>query len=387
MRTKLTKHKKHSKHVKTRKLKKNIILPNLTPEEINEVSEVIFQETFKSPLDNSVNPSYSPSINKELVTLKSISREKVINCNNEKAFELKEPLQIGISKKIFGKNCVPYNDPKAVKFLLKNLSANKHIKIDKIIPPIQSQSNCWFNTMFVTLFVSDKGRKFFHFFRQLMIEGIQADGSSIPLNIRNGFALLNYAIECCLTGNKYAYVLNTNAIIDNIYTNIPQSYKDKLPYITNVNEAGNPIRYYDSLIYYLNNKSIQLTLIQNTNDKWKDHILNKIQNQIPHIIILEFYDEESKKTTNKPQSFVVKGNKYILDSIIIRDTSQQHFSSTLTCNRKEFAYDGMSFHRIVPFNWKKYINSKFFWEFSGTPARLRWNFTHGYQMLIYYRVK
>ena len=181
MTTKLTKHKKVIRHNKTRKLKliKNIILPNLTPEDIIEVSEVIFQETFKSPLDSSVVPSYSPSINKELVTLKSISREKVSNCNNEKAFELKEPLQIGISEKIFGKNCVPYYEPKAVKFLLKNLSANKHIKIDKIIPPIQSQSNCWFNTMFVTLFISDKGRKFFHFFRQLMIEGIQADGSSI----------------------------------------------------------------------------------------------------------------------------------------------------------------------------------------------------------------
>jgi len=372
-----TRNKKHSKHVKTRKLKfiKNIILPNLTPEDINEVSEVIFQESLIS---------YSPSINKELVTLKSISREKVIDCNNEKAFELKEPLQIGI---YFGKNCVPYYDPNAIKFLLKNLSANKHIKIDKIVPPIQSQSNCWFNTMFVTLFVSDKGRKFFHFFRQLMIEGVQADGSSIPLKLRNGFALLNYAIECCLTGNKYAYILNTNAIINNIYANIPQGYKDKLPYITNIDEAGNPIRYYDSLIYYLNNKSIQLTLIKNTNDKWKDKMLNQIQNQIPHIIILEFYDEESKNTTNKPQSFFIKGHKYVIDSIIIRDTSQNHFSATLTCNRKEMAYDGMSFHRIVPFNWKKYINSNFVWTFFGTPKSLKWNFRHGYQMLMYYRVK
>lgn len=377
----ITRNNKYKKHRKTRKLKfiKNIILPNLTPEDINEVSEVIFQESLSS--------SYSPTINKELVTLKSISREKVIDCNNEKAFELIEPLQIGIFKKLFEKNCVPYYEPNAIKFLLKNLSANKHIKIDKIVPPIQSQSNCWFNTMFVTLFVSDKGRKFFHFFRQLMIEGIQADGSSIPLKLRNGFALLNYAIECCLTGNKYAYVLNTNAIINNIYTNIPQSYKDKLPYIKNINEAGNPIRYYDSLIYYLNNKSIQLTLIQNTNDKWKDDILYQIQNQIPHIIILEFYDEESKNTTNKQETFFVKGHKYILDSVIIRDTTRKHFSATLTCNRKGFAYDGMSFHRIVPFNWKKYINSNFFWEFSGTPARLQWNFTHGYQMLIYYRVK
>ena len=384
-----TKDKKLTRNNKTRKLKfiKNIMLPTLTPKDITEVSEVIFQESVKSHLTQPLTQSYSPSINKELVTLKSISREKVIDCNNEKAFELKEPLKIGISEKLFGKNCVPYDDPNAVKFLLKNLSANKHINIDKIVPPIQSQSNCWFNTMFVTLFVSDKGRKFFHFFRQLMIEGIQADGSSIPPKLRNGFALLNYAIECCLTGNKYAYILNTNAIINNIYTNIPQSYKDKLPYITNIDEAGNPIRYYDSLIYYLNNKSIQVAFIQNTNDKWKDKILNQIQNKIPHIIILEFYDKESKTTTKKQQSFFVKGNKYILDSIIIRDTTQQHFSATLTCNRKEIAYDGMSFHRVVPFNWKKYINSNFFWEFDKTPESLQWNFTHGYQMLIYYRVK
>jgi hypothetical protein len=384
---KLTRHKKHSKHVKTRKLKfiKNIILPNLTPEDINEVSEVIFQEAL---IDNSVEPSYSPTVNKELVTLKSISREKVIDCNNEKAFELKEPLQIGITEKLFGKNCVPYYEPKAIKFLLKNLSANKHIKIDKIVPPIQSQSNCWFNTMFVTLFVSDKGRKFFHFFRQLMIKGIQANGSSIPWRLRNGFALLNYAIECCLTGNKYAYILDTNAIIRNIYANIPQTYKDKLPYITNINEAGNPIRYYDSLIYYLNNKSIELAFIKNTNDIKKR--LNEIQN-VPHIIILEFYDEESKRITNKPQSFFVKEAKYMLDSIIIRDTSQQHFSATLTCEGKEMAYDGMSFHRIVSFNWKKYINKNYFWEFDGSNnldgSSLKWNFTNGYQMLIYYRVK
>ena len=132
-----------------------------------------------------------------------------------------------------------------------------NVKIDKIVPPIQSQSNCWFNAFFITFFVSDKGRKFFHFFRQLMIEGIQANGELIPQKLRNGFALLNYAIEACLTGNKYAYILDTNAIIRNIYDAVPESYKDKLPYITNVDEAGNPMRYYGSIIHYLHNKSLE----------------------------------------------------------------------------------------------------------------------------------
>lgn len=405
--SKTKRHKKHHKHKKTRKISNKFHkLPNLTPAYIDEVSQIIFQEAPQDmpPLADSVaiqeiQGSYSPTVNKELVMLQSISREKVLDCNNEKAFQLKEPLQIGIPGKLFGKDCIAYYEPKAVNYLLKNLSANKHVKIDKIVPPIQSQSNCWFNTMFVTLFVSDKGRKFFHFFRQLMIEGIQADGQVIPLKLRNGFALLNYAIDACLTGNKYAYILDTNAIIRNIYDNIPDSYKKKLPYIIDVDQAGNPLRYYGSLIHYLQNKSIQLTFVQNTNDKWKESVMIQVQNQthLPHIIILELYDGtnktpgESGKTTNKPRSFFVKGAKYMLDSAVIRDTTQQHFCATLTCEGKQMAYDGMSFHRLVSFEWKQYINSYYTWSFDGSNnsdgTPLKWNFTHGYQMLIYYRTK
>ncbi len=104
------------KNRKTRKVaKKFYVLPNLTPEYINEVSEVIFKESPKQmpPLANSVaiidvEGSYSPTVNKELVMLQSIPREKVLDCNNEKAFELKEPLQIGIAGKLFGKTCKKY---------------------------------------------------------------------------------------------------------------------------------------------------------------------------------------------------------------------------------------------------------------------------------------
>jgi len=405
---------KTKKHNKTLKLKtrKNIQfrqLPNRTPHNINEISQQIFVNAPKKipPLANSVAvleqnkgpASYSPTVNKELVMLQSIQREKVHDCNNEKAFELKEPLQIGISGKVYGKTCVPYYDQKAIKYLLKNLSANKHINSEKIVPPLQNQSNCWFNTMFVTLFVSDKGRKFFHFFRQLMIEGIQANGELIPQKLRNGFALLNYAIEACLTGNKYAYILDTNAIIRNIYDAVPESYKDKLPYITNVDEAGNPMRYYGSIIHYLHNKSLEFNFIKDANEKWKDMIINDMEKQkhLPHFIILEIYDGANKTpgtsgtTTNKPRSFFVKGAKYSLDSCVIRDITQQHFCAVLTCESKEMAYDGMSYHRLVSLEWKKYINSDFSWGFEGSNdadgTPLKWNFTHGYQMLIYYRVK
>lgn len=384
-------------------------LSNKTPNDINMLSKIISQNVSKTQelLGNSVLiannevGSYSPSINKELVLLQSIKRDDIIDCNNNLAFELKEPIKIGVPGKVYGKTCVPYYDKKAQNLLLHNLSANKHIDINKIVPPIQNLANCWFNTMFVSLFVSDKGRKFFHFFRQLMIEGIQSNGKSIPSTLRDGFALLNYAIESCLTGTRYAYTLNTNAIIQNIYNSIPDEYKSALPYIKNVSEAGNPIRYYDSLIKYLDNNSLQLLFVSITTNSWKDIINNKIaidfKTHLPHIIILEVYDGINETAgmsgilTNKPKRFSLKGGaRYLLDSCIIRDTSQQHFCCLLTCEKKEMAYDGLSYHRLVPLKWKEHINSDYIWQFEGSNNSdgkpLQWNFLQGYQMLVYYRV-
>lgn len=372
-------------------------LPNNTPKDIDEISQQINMELLKgnnnkttilNPESSIIN-SYSPSINKELVSLKSTIRETLSDCNNKNAFLLKEPIKIKVAN-----NCYLYYEPQAKHFLLKNLSANKHVNPAKIITPIQSLGNCWFNTMFVSLFISDKGRKFFHFFRQLMIEGHQADGQTVPDKLRNGFALLNYAIDASLTGNAYAYNMDTNAIINEIYETIPNEYKEKLSYITPIREAGNPIRYYGSLIYYLNNKSLKLLFVSSANQYWKTMITNNIhKKQIdnPHIIILEFFDNESNNVTNKPQRFTVNNKKYVLDSCIIRDTGKQHFSSLLTCEKKEMAYDGMSFHRLVNMDWKQNINTNYSWQFegstnaSGTP--MEWNFLNGYQMLIYYRVK
>lgn len=158
--------------------------------------------------------SYSPLINKKMVTLKmsNIKREDLIHCNTEKAFNLKEPLKIGIPG---SDKCYRYDSEEAKEFLLNNLRANKHVDIMKIIPPFQNQSNCWFNSWFVAFFISDKGRKFFHFFRQLMIEGKQENGRTIPKDLWDAFALLNFAIDSCLTGNQFSHKIeNNNTIMD-----------------------------------------------------------------------------------------------------------------------------------------------------------------------------
>ena len=375
------KHKKrHNKTIKHHH--REIILPTTTPLQIRKVSDKIARQL--------VPDSYSPTINKELITMKSISRKELLDCNIDIAFKLKEPLQIGIP----GTNkCYYYYTREAKKVLLRNLAANKHIDSTKIIPPIQSHSNCWFNAMFVTFFVSDKGRKFFHFLRQLMIEGRQQDGTAIPEKMRDGFALLNFGVDACLTGNEFAYKLNTNSIIHLLYKSIPETYKQKYPFIVDIDQPGNPLLYYMSIINYLNNSSIQMLIIRAANSKWKDKIIESVSkmSHLPHIIVLEIYDDEANEFNKKPVSFTVNNGKYHIDSAVIRDVTKQHFCATITCEGKEMGYDGMSFHRLVDLDWKNKLNSNMNWQFEGTKdydgTPLEWNFMKSYQLLMYYRVQ
>jgi hypothetical protein len=332
--------------------------------------------------------------------LKSIPREKLADCNNILAFQLKEPLKISVPGKLFGRSCLPYDDPAAKEFLLKNLSANKHIDAAKVVPPIQIKSNCWFNTMFVTLFVSDKGRKFFHYFRQLMIEGKQADGSLIPPGLRNAFALLNFAVESALTGSRYAYEMDTNNVIRQVYAAIPDEYHKRMPYVVKVDEASNPIKYYSSIINYLDNDAVQILFVSDvkTNPGWRERVQKELKRSSgkPHIIVLEIFDGAnglpgfSGEITNKEEKFTIDDATYELDSCIVRDIQQQHFCATLTVEGKDMAYDGMSFHRMVPMNWRENLNKPTKWKFEGSKnldgSPLEWSFLHGYQMLIYYRI-
>lgn len=371
-----TNRKKPMKQNKTKKQKQNaLVLSHRTPPKI-QMSE------------KEIGQSYSPSINKELVTLKTIQRNPLLNCNNERAFSLKAPLNIGVTDRSGKKTCYPYSDSVAKKYMLKNLQANKHVDPNQVIPPIQELANCWFNTMFVSLFVSDKGRKFFHFFREMMIEGKQKDGNPIPEVLKDGFALLNYAIDVCLTGNKYAYDLNTNSIIQKIYESVPEDYKSQYQYIRDVDQAGNPIRYYLSLMNYLGNRDLRVLFVQDCGPSWHFQLQSKIVSELPDVIILEFFND-AEPTTNKEISFTMNNAKYALDSCIIRDTAKNHFSSLLTCEKKEMAYDGMSFHRLTYMDWKNKINTDFKWQFKGSKDEgklLTWNFAKGYYMLIYYRV-
>ena len=112
---------KERKEMKERKRKtiKNgkrpmVVIKNKTPKDVLQVSNEIedyLSDTGKGKEKGTLMniKSYSPSINNEMITLKSIPREKLSDCNNSLAFQLKEPLRISVPGSFFGKYCTKFN--------------------------------------------------------------------------------------------------------------------------------------------------------------------------------------------------------------------------------------------------------------------------------------
>jgi hypothetical protein len=358
--------------------------------------------------------SFSPLLNKKLQvhSLKSLKPQTLKLCDNLLSLQIVKNNMI---------TCKAYNSSSVQELLLYNLKSSKHLDVSRFIAPLQLSANCWFNTMFVTFFFSDKGRKFFRFFRELMITGRKIDNTPIPSSIAKLFFILNLFIEASYNQNtkskalfrimnKLTNKLNTNFFIYHIYQiinnkpnainpNILLKNDNKLYNIPNVDDAGNPVAYYESILNYLNYNTLQIFRQQfqiksNIYEILKHHFYNSSFTSILDIIILEDFQTNSKYETS--YTFVDSKNityTYALDSIILTNKdyfnpdTNSHFVSVLTCNNEEYKFDGSSSSRFEKFKWKKMINTNKDWTFEENPKYEleHYNFTKGYKILFYYR--
>lgn len=378
-----------------------IIIKSRTPYEDKNESKKIYDNLKKGklvdePIDESIGPinpirSFSPAINRQLVSLKSIAPKNISGCENL--------MQVKI-----GKKCVSATTKQAQQKLLYNLRSSKHLDCTRFIAPKQFNSNCWFNTMFVTFFFSDKGRKFFRFLRQLMIIGEKANGEKIPQELAELFSIFNIIIDMYYNQQNNNNVklirnFNTNYFIENLHTILIKKYIR----VYKKNESGNPIEYYKNIIKYLNYNVVNIMSIEIETTASNSFIDKMIKKQLmynnpninpsiveyPEIIIVEMLDDESKTISDRELNLELidsKGNRhnYHLDAVIIRDRDKQHFSSLLTCGGKEYSFDGASYSRLNHFGWKDYLNKRRYWGFEGHD--LKWSFMSSYQMLFYYKI-
>ena len=374
---------KNKKTGKCESKTKKIIIPNTTPS-LN-----------KSIRENLV--PYSPSINKQLATLKSLSPTHVQGCL--KYSDIRVKLKNGKTK------CLAWDSKGAQKTMLENLVSKKPINCGTITAPKQAQSNCWFNSFFVTFFISDKGRKFNRWLRETMITGKLPDGQMISKKLHKSLFSLNKYINASLRSSyddtNFATLMDTNFVIEDIFRAIGKkiNIKHGETIIAPVDRASNPLTFYRGLYEVLGGDPLKwLNIVVNgTNIKTVSQLRPEFRHyekeEFAKVIYLEIYDAESK-TFHKPNKFKIKRREsdgiyeytYSLDSAILRNTEKFHFSAYLTCDGKDYGFDGESFSRMQPFRWKTKLNRNSKWRFA-EQHNTYFNFMKGYQLLIYYLVK
>jgi len=364
--------------------------------------------------------SYSPSINKEIDRLSISPHDELfsIACNENQIF-------IPEKEKCFG-----WKTKKAQQYLLDNLKSKKPLIAENIRAPYQNRSNCWFNTFFMLFFITDKGRKFFKAFREAMITGQfrtpHGSKSKIPDSIRYPFWLLNKMITAALIGTNDPVAfwsdMNTNDVVSEIHRKIGKRYSGTkmlgFNKISKPGDAGNPIAMFLAITnYFDNNYNASGFGLRNFSIRGYENfkeletpfssLYHNVYLKKPHIIIIEIIDktddDKGLKTTangklpgknryaqvsdfKKKKKYKIGNMEYSLESVGIRDIDRHHICALLTLNKKDYMFDGENQTNIYRKDWKKLINRN--QTFKITPGiSERYNFTKGYQCLVYFRTK
>ena len=344
--------------------------------------------------------SLRPDINDKLASVHAGEVKDLFECGVRERLEktaasapLKIPLGNTVTK---GKpKCVDATSKIARERMLENFRREGKLDPHSIIVPIQFHTNCWFNTMFMCLFVSDKGRQFMRFFRQLMIEGKTVKGTQItPTKLNEALVLLNLAIEACYNHRRSAknigLALNTNNIIHSIYDSIPESYKSKHAGIRDVDQYGNPYTFYRDLLEYLTDspkESTKMITVKETESvrAFYDGSLNINAD----VIAVQVTDSGAagrarpKDAGSMSKVVSLPNATYVLDSFVARDIKKMHYCCGIKINGKSFIFDGAAFSPLTKRRWTAKLGENANWSVKG--SKNIWNFSKGYSLLFYYK--
>ena len=356
----------------------------------------------------------SPTINKRLLTKYAhpLSLRQVnidgIQSDRVNRVQITDPVRDAQGQLV--RRWVLWNSKAAKDAMLRNFRNPRVIDCNNVIGPKQYFSNCWFNTFFMSFFISDKGRKTYRHLRQTMITGIipQTDAAkqvSIRTPYRKPLFYLNALIEACLQGSVNTTTYDTNNIVKGLNAASKRVIREKkslstidAPSFPKLREYSNPITFYNKLLAALEQKNRRdLIRFGVAHIEFKEikaafggqggegirqmildrDILSKYpQGVVPHCICVENYEFSNLSAADKKtldwwvkkgrashgfkDSFTLKDgtgktHTYALDSSVLRNISKRHFCCFLTCGSKEFMFDGAKREPwLSPVEWKKY---------------------------------
>lgn len=372
------------------------------PKSMSPIHQQIIElrRSYKVEVDSILRGEYTPSINKYLLDQKTVSPNIVQGCP---LADIQVKLGNGL------RQCLPWDSVEAKKLMLDNLRSKTPTKCKEIVAPKQFKSNCWFNSFFMIFFISDKGKKFNKWLRQTMITGKVTDtgnmiGRDIVAKLRLPLFILNKYIDASIRNShdttNFANVMDTNDIINLVNNAIGEDENsgEDGTLIAPVDKPSNPMRFYKGLYNAIGGDPMSWTRLTVGGDSKRSDISNfysklsqsAVVSRISKMIYIEI-DDAPSSTFIKPVEFTVdmiEAGKnynctYKLDSAVLRDVDKEHFSSYITCNGKGFGSDGDAVNRLQSFDWKKRLNKSGEWKLAKEYPTY-FDFTEGYQMLVYY---
>lgn len=391
----------------------------------------------------------SPSVNKYLGTRKTPALQFCpAKIGDYEIGSEKHPNKVLVMTKTGRTEWVGWSTKAAKEYMMQQFLSNAIIDCSTIRGPNQYFSNCWFNAFFMVFFISDKGRRTFRYIRNAMITGefpatTKKARSEIPKPYRKGMFYINALIQNSLHG-ALPKVYDTNSVVKAL--NAASSKVKGKAIFPKLNQYSNPLAFYINLINALEGTAMTnrvklatinvslnalselraaISLAQFSPASWHKRLYEKSgqymhdvdNNVMPDFIAIEhpelidthkdesvanWWIKEGKKKwgfhgyghkDGDSPRFQLKGKdgkKYIyeLDSLVSRDTTQQHFACFLTCNKTEYIFDGACDTSIIPLDWKKQARDH-------TPRKLlqrsstglKFDILRNYNISFFYRVE
>ena len=202
--------------------------------------------------------------------------------------------------------------------------------------------------------------------------------------------------------------MNTNRVIEQIYQSLYVGERKLYPDIRRTGQAGNPIAYYYQILKkMLGNNELPFLWLSEKNSVQilnQDSIKSVLPNvKTPDVLFFQFDGLQGIFSPEKMAKYnflkiKLDNINYQLDSVTVRDTDKRHFCALITVNEKGMGFDGASFSRLNPFDWKAKLQDpekrKIDWEFEGSVFKggaedgkaILWNFNKSYLILKYYRI-
>jgi hypothetical protein len=257
----------------------------------------------------------------------------------------------------------------------------------KLKGPIQKNNNCWFNSVLVSLFLSDLGSKFSKDARHHMIFKAGKDGKQISnTHTRKAFKKLNQRIEGILDGKAE----HTNDIVAQLhrggYEMDEGDFGTPNEFIKELYPPFGLEKYYEEVYVWIERKTPVKAIIENN---YRHQRVAAMQQGVsyhqpkPKQYAIYCYGELAG-LLNKEKEFTIDGQKYKLDSIILHDTNKVHYTCAFTCNGKGYFYDGFGKKKktVSTLNWMNMLNTNRNFQLSS----YKFNFMTCAILMFYYAV-